>query len=65
METEAFWRTLAAATGSDKPLDVAVVDHLSALPAEEIPAFESRISRLLRKGERYPRSSPENCSTGW
>ncbi|MFH8663176.1 DUF4240 domain-containing protein [Streptomyces afghaniensis] len=46
MDTEAFWRALDAAKDSDKPLDVAVVDHLSALPAEEILAFEHRFSRL-------------------
>ncbi|MER6473872.1 DUF4240 domain-containing protein [Streptomyces collinus] len=46
MNTEAFWRALDAAKDSDKPLDVAVVDHLSALPAEEILAFEHRFSRL-------------------
>ncbi|MFJ9005859.1 DUF4240 domain-containing protein [Streptomyces canus] len=46
MDTEAFWRVLDAANDSDKPLDVAVVDHLSGLPAEEILAFEHRFSHL-------------------
>jgi hypothetical protein len=46
MDTEAFWRVLGAAMDSDKPLNVAVVDHLSALPAEEILAFEARFCRL-------------------
>jgi hypothetical protein len=46
MDTEAFWRVLDAAKDSDKPLDVAVADRLSALPAEEILAFEHRFSRL-------------------
>jgi hypothetical protein len=46
MDTEAFWRALDAAKVSDKPLDVAVVDHLAALPAEEVLAFEHRFSRL-------------------
>ncbi|MEU6603237.1 DUF4240 domain-containing protein [Streptomyces flaveolus] len=46
MDTEAFWRALDAAKDSDKPLDVAVVDHLSARPAEEILAFEHRFCRL-------------------
>jgi hypothetical protein len=46
MDTEAFWRVLDAAKDSGKPLDVAVVDHLSALPAEEIIAFEDRFCRL-------------------
>lgn len=46
MDTEAFWRALDAAKDSDKPLDVAVADHLSAMPAEEILAFEHRFSRL-------------------
>ena len=46
MDTEAFWRVLDAAKDSDKPLDVAIVDHLSASPAEEILAFEHRFSRL-------------------
>ncbi|PAZ10506.1 hypothetical protein CLM62_40920 [Streptomyces sp. SA15] len=46
MDTEAFWRVLDAAKDSDKPLDVAVADHLAALPAEEILAFENRFSRL-------------------
>ncbi|WP_407698549.1 DUF4240 domain-containing protein [Streptomyces cyaneochromogenes] len=46
MDTEAFGRVLDAAQDSDKPLDVAVVDHLSALPAEEILAFEHRFSRV-------------------
>jgi hypothetical protein len=46
MDTEAFWRVVDAAKDSDKPLAVAVVDHLSALPAEEILDFEYRFSRL-------------------
>ncbi|MFI2411921.1 DUF4240 domain-containing protein [Streptomyces sp. NPDC018947] len=46
MGTEAFWHVLDAAKDSAKPLDVAVDDHLSALPAEEILAFEHRFSRL-------------------
>ncbi|MFG3013630.1 DUF4240 domain-containing protein [Streptomyces cinerochromogenes] len=46
METEAFWRVVDAAKDSDKPLDVAVADRLSALPAEEILAFEHCFSRL-------------------
>ncbi|MFF2847476.1 DUF4240 domain-containing protein [Streptomyces sp. NPDC058001] len=46
MDTEAFWRVPDAAKDGDKPLDVAVVDHLSALPAEEILAFEHRFGRL-------------------
>jgi hypothetical protein len=46
MDTEAFWRVLDAAKGSDKPLEVVVADHLSALPAEEILAFEHCFSRL-------------------
>lgn len=46
MDTEAFWRALDAAKDSDKPLNVAVADHLSALSAEEILAFEHRFSRL-------------------
>lgn len=37
---------LDAAKDSDEPLGVAVADHLSALPAEEILAFEDRFSRL-------------------
>jgi hypothetical protein len=41
MDTEGFWRVLDAAKNSDKPLDVAVVDHLSLLPAEEILAFDA------------------------
>ncbi|MFE9967491.1 DUF4240 domain-containing protein [Streptomyces sp. NPDC005525] len=31
---------------SDKPFDVAVADHVSVLPAEEILAFEHRFARL-------------------
>ncbi|MET8765649.1 DUF4240 domain-containing protein [Streptomyces sp. NPDC004658] len=46
MDTEAFWRALDAAKDSDKPLDAAVVDPLSARPAEQILAFEHRFSRL-------------------
>ncbi|MFI1568541.1 DUF4240 domain-containing protein [Streptomyces sp. NPDC020490] len=45
METEAFWRMLDAAKDSAEPLDAVVVEHLSALPAEEILAFEQRFSR--------------------
>ena len=40
MDTEAFWRVLDAAKDRDKPLDVAVVEHLSVLPSDEILAFE-------------------------
>ncbi|MFI9781859.1 DUF4240 domain-containing protein [Streptomyces sp. NPDC051956] len=46
MDTEAFWRVLDAVKNSEKPLDVAVADRLSALPAEEILAFEQRFSGL-------------------
>ncbi|MEU2625151.1 DUF4240 domain-containing protein [Streptomyces sp. NPDC007157] len=46
MDIEVFWGALDAAKDGDKPFDVAVVDHLSALPAEEILAFEHRFSRL-------------------
>ncbi|MEV8597602.1 DUF4240 domain-containing protein [Streptomyces sp. NPDC052012] len=46
MDTESFWRVVDAAQDSDKPLDVAVADHLSALPAEAILAFEHCFSRL-------------------
>jgi hypothetical protein len=45
MDAEAFWHVLDTAKASDKPLDVAIVDHLSTLPAEEILAFEHRFSR--------------------
>ncbi|KAA0940769.1 DUF4240 domain-containing protein [Streptomyces apricus] len=53
MDTEAFWRVLDAAEGSDKPLDVAVVDHLSVLPAEAILAFEHQFSRLRDEVYRW------------
>lgn len=43
---EAFWSVFDAAGGSDKLRDVAVVGHLSILPAEEILAFEHRFSCL-------------------
>jgi hypothetical protein len=46
MDTEAFWRALDAAKDRAEPLDVAVVDHLSALPAQEILDFEHRFSCL-------------------
>ncbi|WP_371549225.1 DUF4240 domain-containing protein [Streptomyces sp. NBC_00554] len=46
MDTEAFWYVLDAAKEGDEPLGVAVSDHLSTLPAEEILAFERRFSRL-------------------
>src|ERR1044072_6987654 len=44
MDTEAFWRALDAAKDRDKPLDVAVVEHLSVLPSDEILAFEQSFS---------------------
>lgn len=46
MDTEGFWHVLAAAKDRDKPLDIAVADHLSALPPGEILAFELHFSRL-------------------
>ncbi|MER6672008.1 DUF4240 domain-containing protein [Streptomyces sp. NPDC000983] len=53
MDTEAFWRVVEAARDSDKPFDVAVVDHLSALTAEEILAFEHRFSHLRHAVHRW------------
>lgn len=52
MDTEAFWRVLEAANKTDKPLDVAVVDHLLSLSAEEILVFEHHCSRL--RGSTMP-----------
>ncbi|MGW7649543.1 DUF4240 domain-containing protein [Streptomyces bobili] len=46
MDTEAFWRVLDAAKGDDKPLANSVADHLAAMSAEEILAFEHCFSRL-------------------
>ncbi|MFF1740133.1 DUF4240 domain-containing protein [Streptomyces mirabilis] len=46
MDTEGFWHVLDAAKDRDKPLDVAVADHLSVLPPGEILAFELHFSRL-------------------
>ncbi|POX63211.1 hypothetical protein C3492_13445 [Streptomyces sp. Ru62] len=43
---KAFWHVVDTAKDSDKPLDIAVADHLSALPAKEILAFEHCLSRL-------------------
>jgi hypothetical protein len=53
MDTEAFWRVLDTAEDSDKPLHVAVLDHLSALPAEEILAFDDRFSCLRNAVYRW------------
>lgn len=53
MDIEAFWRVLDAAKDSDRLLAVAVADHLSALPAEEILAFEHRFSRLCAAVYRW------------
>ncbi|MGW0842626.1 DUF4240 domain-containing protein [Streptomyces sp. NPDC002787] len=46
MDGEEFWRVLDAMKGSGKPLDAAVLDHLSSLSLEEILAFEARFTRL-------------------
>ncbi|MFE9125090.1 DUF4240 domain-containing protein [Streptomyces sp. NPDC007148] len=53
MDTEAFWRVLDVAKDGDKPLDVAVVDHLSALSPGEILAFEYQFSRLRKAVYRW------------
>ncbi|MEU9475471.1 DUF4240 domain-containing protein [Streptomyces sp. NPDC048191] len=46
MDTEAFWRVLDAAKDGDRPPSIAIANHLSALPAGEILAFEYHFSRL-------------------
>ncbi|WP_318218841.1 DUF4240 domain-containing protein [Streptomyces sp. SCL15-6] len=53
MDTEGFWRLLDAAKDSDKPLDVAIVEHLAALPADGILAFEEHFSRLRHAVYRW------------
>ncbi|WP_206507907.1 DUF4240 domain-containing protein [Streptomyces chrestomyceticus] len=46
MDTEAFWRMRDAAEDDDKPLANSMADHLAAMSAEEILAFEHCCSRL-------------------
>ncbi|MFE7385539.1 DUF4240 domain-containing protein [Streptomyces zhihengii] len=53
MDSEAFWRVLDAARDSHQALDEAVVDHLSALRAEEILAFERRFACLRDAVHRW------------
>jgi hypothetical protein len=53
MDTEAFWHVLDAARDGDKPLDIAVADHLSTLPPGEILAFEHHFSRLRDAVHRW------------
>jgi hypothetical protein len=53
MDIQGFWGLLDAAKNSDTPIDTAVVDHLSALSAEEILAFERHFSRLRNAVYRW------------
>ncbi|MFE0948059.1 DUF4240 domain-containing protein [Streptomyces mutabilis] len=53
MDTEAFWRMLDGARDNDKPLANAVADHLAAMSAEEILAFEHCFSRLRDAVHRW------------
>ncbi|MDN3258192.1 DUF4240 domain-containing protein, partial [Streptomyces sp. MA25(2023)] len=53
MDIEAFWRMLDGARDNDKPLANAVADHLAAMSAEEILAFEHCFSRLRDAVHRW------------
>ncbi|WP_436776851.1 DUF4240 domain-containing protein [Yinghuangia sp. YIM S09857] len=53
MDIGVFWAVLDAARDSDQPLDVVVAEHLSALPAEEILAFEYRFGCLRGAVHRW------------
>ncbi|MFH9733915.1 DUF4240 domain-containing protein [Streptomyces sp. NPDC017260] len=53
MDTEGFWRLLDAAKDSDQSLDTVIVEHLAALPAEGILAFEEHFSRLRHAVYRW------------
>ncbi|MER7720892.1 DUF4240 domain-containing protein [Streptomyces flaveolus] len=53
MDTEGFWRLLDAVKDSDQSLDTVIVEHLAALPAEGILAFEEHFSRLRHAVYRW------------
>ncbi|MFD5568942.1 DUF4240 domain-containing protein [Streptomyces cadmiisoli] len=63
MDTEASWRVVDTTKDSEEPLTVAVADHLSALPAEEVLAFEYCFSRLHDAVYRWERTGGGSASS--